>query len=208
MLDFKSLAEAKGAAEPFPHLVCAQALSPADVAAANADFPVITRPGLFPFNQLHYGLGFGRLIDEIRGPRLRRLLEDRFDIDLSDKPLMVTVRGLCARRDGRIHTDSKDKIVTGLLYLNAEPWAAAGGRLRLLRDGRNLDNMIAEVPPDGGSLVAFRRTDNAWHGHAPYEGPRRYIMFNWLRSDAAMAINAGRHTLSAAAKRLGLFHAS
>ena len=80
--------------------------------------------------------------------------------------------------------------------------------MRLLRQGDDLDSVIAEVPPDGGSFVAFRRTDNSWHGHAPFEGPRRYIMFNWLRSNAAMAVNTGRHTLSFVAKALGRIHAA
>ena len=95
-----------------------------------------------------------------------------------------------------------DKIVTCLLYLNEAGWNAEGGRLRLLRDGRNLENMIAEIAPNGGNFVAFKRTENSWHGHAPYEGPRRYLMFNWLTSDVTLAKNVGRHKISAAFKRL------
>ena len=67
--------------------------------------------------------------------------------------------------------------------------------------------MITEIPPLGGQLVAFRRTDKSWHGHHPFEGQRRYVMFNWLRSEAALAKNVGRHKLSAAIKRLDPFHA-
>ena len=84
--------------------------------------------------------------------------------------------------------------------------AASGraGRLRLLRDGENIENVIAEVPPNGGTLVAFRRTDNSWHGHLPFEGPRRYVMFNWVRSGAALSRNLTRHRISAKLKQLGI----
>ena len=36
------------------------------------------------------------------------------------------IRGRCARRDGRIHTDSATKFVTALFYFN-DPWEATGG---------------------------------------------------------------------------------
>ena len=208
MLNLETLAAAPVGAEPFPYLTCPDALKPGALDAVCADFPAITEPGLFPLSRLRYGEGFRRVVEDIRGPALRGLLEERFDVDLRRKPLMITVRGHCQRRDGRIHVDSKDKLVTGLLYLNNSAWAPAGGRLRLLRQGHDLDSVIAEVPPDGGSFVAFRRTDNSWHGHAPFEGPRRYIMFNWLRSNAAMAVNTGRHAVSSAAKALGRIHAA
>ena len=118
---------------------------------------------------------------------------------------MITVRGHCQKKDGRIHTDSKDKLVTCLLYLNDPSWSPQGGRLRLLRNGKDLNSTIAEVPPEGGNFVAFKRTENSWHGHEPFEGQRRYIMFNWLQSDVALAKNLGRHRLSAVFKRMGLF---
>ena len=74
-----------------------------------------------------------------------------------------------------------------------------------MRSADNIEDVIAEVPPDGGTPVAFKRTDNSWHGHHPFEGPRRYVMFNWVRSEAALKKNIGRHTLSARIKRLNPF---
>ena len=133
-----------------------------------------------------------------------KMMSEKFGVDLSDKPLMIHVRGQCQKRDGRIHTDSTDKVITCLLYLNAPSWEAEGGNLRLLRDGKNLENMIAEVSPVGGNFIAFQRTENSWHGHHPFVGPRRYVMFNWVRSNMALARNLGRHKFSAALKRLGL----
>jgi hypothetical protein len=204
MLNFDILARATATAEPFPHMQAANLLDAASLSRIGADFPLIEKPGIFPLSELAYGEAFAELIEDIRGAQLETVLGEKFGLDLSDKPLMVTVRGRCQKRDGRIHTDSKDKLLTCLLYLNGPEWKEEGGSLRLLRDGRSIENPIAEVAPLGGNFVAFQRTDNSWHGHAPFVGERRYVMFNWVRSDVALAKNLGRHKLSAAFKRLGL----
>jgi SM-20-related protein len=114
------------------------------------------------------------------------------------------VRGQVGSRDGYIHADSKTKLVTVLIYLNEE-WEAAGGRLRLLRTPDNLDDMIAEVPPDSGTLLAFRVTPNSWHGHAPASGPRRVIQLNWVTDGDVVRREQARHSLSAKVKRLLAF---
>jgi len=204
MIDLEAVNTADVAHKPFSYFVASNVLSPSSFAEVSPDFPAISKPGIFPLSELTYGPAFSQLIDDIRSPELRELLGSKLNVDLSDMPLMITVRGQCQRKDGRIHTDSTDKVVTCLLYLN-EPWKQDSGRLRLLRNGHDLDDMIAEVPPDAGTLVAFKRSDNSWHGHYPYEGPRRYIMFNWVRSDSALNWNVGRHKLSARLKRLNPF---
>ncbi len=79
---------------------------------------------------------------------------------LSVDTLMVTLRSRCRLRDGAIHTDSALKQVTALIYLN-DGWRDEGGRLRLLNGPGDIDDMIAEVPPLAGTLLAFRRSDNS-----------------------------------------------
>ena len=39
-------------------------------------------------------------------------------------------------------------------------WPAAALALR-----PDLNDIIAEVSPIAGTLLAFKRTDNSWHGH-------------------------------------------
>ena len=202
------MAHAPVAESPFPYFVAPNALTPGALEAVTGDFPAITQPGLFPLSALNFGAAFGDLVDEIRSRDLEALMERQFDIDLRGRPLMITVRGQCQRRDGRIHNDSKDKLVTCLLYLNAPWWPASGGQLRLLRNKHDMNSVIAEVSPEGGTLVAFKRTENSWHGHLPYQGPRRYIMFNWLQSAAAMSVNTSRHTISSMFKSIVASHAS
>ena len=200
MLDLDAFAGVPLSRDPFDHLVVPGFLEPEDLRDARRDFPKIAHAGLFPLTALSYGPGFARLIDAIRGPELTAAFAKKFGLDLAGNPLMITVRGRCRNKDGRIHTDTETKIVTALLYLN-EAWQNDGGRLRLLRGPDDLDDMIGEVPPDGGTLIAFRRSENSWHGHQPYQGERRYVMFNWMTTTAAAARELARHRASARIKR-------
>ncbi len=65
-----------------------------------------------------------------------------------------------------------------------------------------IEDAAAEVPPTGGTLAAFRRTERSYHGHKPYVGVRRYVMFNWMADHATARREVLRHRLSAAAKLL------
>jgi len=114
---------------------------------------------------------------------------------------MVTLRARTRPIDGRIHNDSATKVITALIYLNGA-WSDAGGRLRLLRGPHDIDDVIDEVPPLAGTLIAFARSENSWHGHQPYDGPRHAIMLNWMTTAATARRELRRHALSAGFKRL------
>ena len=77
------------------------------------------------------------------------------------------------------------------------------GKLRLLRNGTDLDDYAAEVPPDDGTLLVFRRSENSWHGHGPFEGVRRSIQMNWMVSEGRRGFHALRHKISARFKKAG-----
>lgn len=191
-------------ADPFPHLIVPGFLRPDAMAAVNADYPEIDKPGSFPVPELTYGPAFKRLLDEMNGPEMTAAFAEKFDIDLRDHPIMVTVRGQCRAKDGQIHTDSKTKIITVLLYMNSG-WEADGGRLRLLRSGDDLEDVVAEVPPEEGTLLAFLNGPTAWHGHKSFAGQRRTIQLNWVTDDSVVAREQARHRLSAKLKRLNPF---
>ncbi len=93
------------------------------------------------------------------------------------------------------------RAITVLLYLN-ENWQQPGGRLRILKNGTNVEDYVAEVPPDNGTLLVFKRSDNSWHGHHPFEGPRRSLQMNWMTSEGSKGFHAIRHKLSAAVKKV------
>jgi len=187
--------------EPFPHLIVSGFIGPAALAAVNADYPKISTSGSFPVDQVEFGPAFQILLDELESDAFREAFEEKFGLDLSGRPTVTTVRGRCDARDGKIHTDSTSKIITVLIYMN-ESWRDAGGRLRLLRSADNLNDIIAEVPPVAGTLLAFKRSDNSWHGHEPFAGERRVIQFNWLTSEGNRQIAMLRHHTSASFKRV------
>ena len=187
--------------EPFEHLIVPGFVREAARARINADYPKIGQHGSFPVAQLAYGPAFRGLLEELESDEFREAFEEKFRVDLAGRPTTTTVRGRCSPKDGRIHTDSLSKILTILIYMNPS-WENSGGRLRLLRSGRDLEDMIAEVPPVEGTLLAFKRADNSWHGHKPFEGERRVIQFNWVTSEGDRRIAMLRHHASAPFKRL------
>lgn len=201
MLDLKAISTAPVTRDPFKFFAIDKSLSDGDLDAIRADFPKIEKPGIFPLTALEYGPAFSRLVEEIRSPELARILGEKFGVDLTGLPVMITVRGQAQAKDGRIHTDTKDKVVTCLLYLN-DKWDEGGGRLRLLRSGEDIEDYAAEVAPNGGAFAAFKVADNSWHGHKPFVGERRYVMFNWVRSEDALNRQLMRHKLSARIKKL------
>jgi hypothetical protein len=204
MLDLAAFTATPLATEPFPYLIVPGFLKAEARARVAADYPEIAEPGSFPLSEVSYGPGFADLVAELEGDALREAFAAKFGIDLSGRPTMMTVRGRARAKDGQIHADSKTKIITVLLYMNGA-WEAPGGRLRLLRDETSLEDPIAEVPPDEGTLVAFLVTPHSWHGHAPFVGPRRVIQLNWVTDEAVVRHEQSRHRFSARMKRLFRF---
>ena len=200
-LDLAALEAAPLATEPFQYLVVPGFVRAEACETINRDYPRIAESGSFPVDQLAFGPAFRAFLDELASEGFRAAFERKFGLNLFGRPHTITVRGRCSPKDGRIHTDTKSKIITILIYLNAE-WEHSGGRLRLLRSADNLDDVIAEVPPVAGTLLAFKRADNSWHGHKPFSGDRRVIQFNWVTSDGARGIAMLRHQVSASFKRL------
>jgi SM-20-related protein len=187
--------------EPFPWLVVPGFISASARASLAKDYPAIEEPGSFPLADLRYGPAFSDFVAELEGPAIRAAFTRKFKIDLAGHPTMVTVRGQARAADGRIHTDTATKLITVLIYMN-ETWEASGGRLRLLRSPDNLDDVVAEVPPAAGTLLAFRVTPHSWHGHRPVSGPRRVVQLNWVESERVVRRERFRHGLSARVKRL------
>ena len=206
ILDLARFAATPLVRQPFDHLIVPGFIAPAALPGLNADFPAIAKGGSYPTETLKYGGAFAALVEEIESDAMRRAFAAKFDIDLEARPVMITVRGHTRAKDGRIHTDSKTKLLTALLYFN-DDWNAEGGRLRLLRSGRDLEDYAAEVPPEAGTLVAFRCTPEAWHGHKPFIGQRRSIQLNWLTDAGVLKRELRRHALSALSKKLLRFGA-
>jgi SM-20-related protein len=201
MLDLEKFRTTPLTREPFEFLIVPEFVKADARSAIDNDYPEVARPGSFPLREVTYGPAFAKLIEEMRSAEFRQAFEEKFNMDLTNRPDMITVRGRCSEKDGKIHTDSETKIITILIYMNPA-WESSGGRLRLLRSGTNLNDVIQEVPPTEGTLLAFRRGSNSWHGHKPFSGPRRAIQFNWVTSAAVVRREQNRHRLSAWMKKL------
>ncbi|MCB1432545.1 MAG: 2OG-Fe(II) oxygenase [Alphaproteobacteria bacterium] len=178
-LDIDKFEAADATREPFEFLTVPAFVSGDALKAVNEDFPKMERAGNFPLEKLTYGPKFQTFLDEIRGDAFREAIERKFNMNLKGLKHLITIRGFAEPSDGNIHTDVPSKVVTALIYLN-ENWDSKGGMLRLLRDGKDIENYIAEVPPIGGTLLMFKRSDKSWHGHKPFSGVRRTIQINWI----------------------------
>ncbi len=202
-LDLEAFGSAPVRTDPFPHMIVPGFVHHSARAAVNRDFPPIAVPGSLPLGTLKPGPTFRAFINACQDETLTAAFANKFGIDLTGRPTMVTVRGQCRRTDGKVHTDSRTKLVTVLIYMNPS-WETADGRLRLLRSP-NLDDVATEVPPEEGTLLAFLNGPDAWHGHTAFEGPRRAIQLNWVTDAGVVRREQRRHRVSAILKRLNPF---
>ena len=201
MLNFELIKKAEINSDFYPFFTIQDVfLNKEDHKKIATDFPNINKGGSFPSEAVSYGESIQALIDCLEGDRMRSILENKFQVDLKDKPVVSTFRGYSRIKDGKIHSDSKTKIITVLLYLN-ENWDASSGLLRMLKEKDNIENYITEIPPSMGSMVAFKVTNNCWHGFIPFEGKRCSIQLNYLYREA-LSQHKIRHKLSSFFKKL------
>jgi Rps23 Pro-64 3,4-dihydroxylase Tpa1-like proline 4-hydroxylase len=163
------------------------------------DFPDIDSGGSFPSDNLKEG-DIKKLVEELEGDEFKAILENKLGVDLKNAEVITTLRGFSRFKDGKIHTDSQSKIVTVLLYLNKN-WDNEIGNLRLLKKNNDLDNYIQEISSEYGNLVAFKVTNNCWHGFMPFEGKRLSIQLNYIYPKS-LNMHKIRHKLSASFKKL------
>jgi SM-20-related protein len=199
-LDVDRLRHAAKKTDPFEYVVVSDFLKADSLKRVIDSYPHL-KGGSYPLDSIDPSPLLKEVINELDGAAFEQAIEEKFGLSLRGKPKMYSLRGYCRSTDGKIHTDSKDKIITVLLYLN-EPWQHEHGKLRLLRSGTDLSNYAEEVPPDGGTLLVFKRSDKSWHGHGPFEGVRRSIQMNWMVSEGRRGFHSLRHKISARFKTL------
>ncbi len=187
--------------DPFPYLITPGFIKKDELVNIHADYPAVPGPGSYPLDLFQYGKAFQELIAELQGPEFRQAITEKFNINLQSRPTMITVRGHSQERDGQIHTDTKSKIITVLLYMNPS-WEQPGGQLRLLKNGNNIDDVITEIPPVEGTLLVFKVSPNSWHGHKPFIGDRRVIQMNYVLDENVIKKEIARHHFSAKVKKL------
>jgi hypothetical protein len=179
MLQINALEQTKLEPSPFEHVVVKDFIGNDAVSEINRDYPEIHDPKNFQIEDLSFGPGFEQFLTELQSDEVREAVGRKFGVDLTGKPSQITVRRLCESSDGKIHTDSRTKIISALVYFNEE-WPHEGGQLRLLRSDSNVEDYAVEVPPKAGTLLAFRRCDHSYHGHKPFDGERRMVQIAWV----------------------------
>jgi hypothetical protein len=187
--------------DPYEFLIVPAFIKPEAIPEIDQAYPRIAKAGSFPLEELEFGEAFAAFLSELEGPEMRRAFEKKFGMNLEGRPTMITARGHCQAKDGKIHNDSETKLITVLIYMNTE-WAQDGGRLRVLRSSKSLDDYAAEVPPEAGTLLAFKRDDRSFHGHETCVGERRVIQLNWVTDEAVVRREKRRHRFSARVKSL------
>lgn len=183
---------------PFAFLIARRQLPESAREELARDFPRWRSAGYFPHRARECGPSINRLVEEISSPAFADALGERLGFPgLGSYPLLVTLCRSLNHRHGTIHTDSRSKIVTALLYLNDNWPVTSAGCLRFLGRADDIDALLApEIQPIYGTLAAFRRTDNSFHGHLPWAGERRVIQAAWLTSEEEKRRKTHRATLS------------
>jgi hypothetical protein len=181
MLDRDALEAAVVQTDPCLFVVVPRFVRPDALEAVNRDFPAIDGPGSFDPRSLPMGPAFAELIRELETAEIRAIASAKFGVDLEGHPLQMDVRRFSEQSDGNLHTDSKSKIVTALVYFN-QRWRHTGGRLRICRSSWDFDDYAIEVSPEAGTLILFKRSNQSFHGFQPYVGERRSLQMYWVKA--------------------------
>jgi hypothetical protein len=201
-LDFEALRRADVRREPFDLFLAHGVVSDPNAEAVRTDFPKIKTPGYHPLSKLEVSGAFGKLIEDLQSPELAQTLTDLLGLDLTQKPRMITVRKLSQASDGTIHTDSKSKIMTMLVYLSPTWDGTGAGCIRALNGPDDFEDYAVEAPPISGTAFGFLRSDNSWHGHLPFTGERLVVQTTFLESEEALARKEKRGRLQFDLKNL------
>ncbi len=204
MLDEAAIAAAELRRDPYDFAYVEQALSPRFKDEVLADAPEIPDRGSYGLPSLRYGPRFGAVVEDLLSQRFRRLVEKKFDMDLTPYPPCIVMMGNTTGHynEGYAHPDSKPKIVTVLLGFSRE-WPYERGRLRVLRSNDRADYTF-EFAPEFGRMLMFRVCDHSWNGFLPQKGARMSMQLCYVDSERYVRREYGRHGLSAFAKSVPL----
>lgn len=190
--------------DPFCFLVAREQLPERAAGDLERDFPKYAGAGFFPYEEKDCGPSVNQLVADLIDPAVATAVGKRLGIDnLGQYPTLVTLCRALNKRHGTIHTDSRSKVATALLYLNRSWPDTSDGCLRFLGKVDDVDSLVApELKPLYGNFAVFKRSDNSFHGHLPFEGERRVIQVAWLTSEDEKLRKTQRGKLSRLFKKL------
>lgn len=204
MLDEAAITAANLRRDPYDFAFVDQAIDARWKDEVLADAPPIADRGSYGLPDLDYGPKFGAVVQDLLSVRFRRLVEQKFDMDLSPYPPCIVMMGNTTGHynEGYAHPDSKHKIVTVLVGFTRE-WPYERGLLRVLRSADRND-FAFEFAPEFGRMLMFRVCDHSWHGFLPQKGQRMSLQLCYVNSDWYVKREYWRHSVSAFAKSVPL----
>ena len=125
-VNFEALKAMPVTTAPFPYLVVPGFVNNEVMADIESDYPKVSVPGSLPLTSLSYGENFKRFMQDISSKEMTAIMTNKFGVNLTNRPTTITVRAHCRATDGKIHTDSKSKLITVLIYMN-DKWEKPGG---------------------------------------------------------------------------------
>ncbi|MFI5011158.1 MAG: 2OG-Fe(II) oxygenase [Hyphomicrobiales bacterium] len=196
VIDIEAIRRAAVSREPYTHMLVDNVLNSDAVPALRADFPNITKPGYLTVDDSLLKGKFRQLIEELESPEFTEVMSQKMGLDLSPYPRLTTIRKISQAKDCRSHVDGAAKVMTLLVYMN-DAWKDDGaGRLRVLYGPDGFEPYKVEVPPIMGTMFAFLRADNSWHGHMPFAGERRVVQVAWVKDEAELERKKKRNSMA------------
>ena len=196
VLNVDAVRQAQRSSEPYDWFLGSGILKQEAIDELKRDFPDITKPGYLTVDEVQLKGRFKMLIDELESDEFSRELSKKFGIDLTRYPRLTTIMKRSQPKYGAIHTDGPSKVMTLLVYMNDEWQADASGRLRVLYNEKDFEPYAAEVPPTMGTVFAFLRADNSWHGHQPFVGERKVVQVAWVKDADELARKKKRNKVA------------
>jgi SM-20-related protein len=204
MIDEAAVSAAELRRDPYDFTFIEHALPERLKEEVLADAPHIPDRGSYALPDLQHGPRFGAVIQDLLSVRFRRLVEEKFDTDLSVCPPCIVMMGNTTGHynEGYAHPDSRHKIITVLLGFSRE-WPYERGRLRVLRS-EDREDYAFEFAPEFGRMLMFRVCDHSWHGFLPQKGQRMSLQLCYVDSEWYVRKEYLRHSVSAYAKSVPL----
>ena len=196
VLNVVAVRQAQLSHEPYDWFLGSGILKQEAIDEIKRDFPDISKPGYLTVDEVQLKGRFKTLIDELESDEFSQELSNKFGIDLTQYPRLTTIMKRSQPKYGAIHTDGPSKVMTLLVYMNDEWQADASGRLRVLYNDKDFEPYAAEVPPTMGTVFAFLRADNSWHGHQPFTGERKVVQVAWVKDADELARKKKRNKVA------------
>lgn len=92
LIDIDRLSEAPLNQDPFDHVIVPGFIRQDALESVHKDYPDVGKPGSYPVASVVCGPSFEQVLQDIQSPEMTAAIEEKFEIDLTDRPTMVTVR--------------------------------------------------------------------------------------------------------------------